>query len=1029
MPLRLDIKRQLISRSDRVKAVDFHPTEPWLLAALYNGNVYIWNYETQQLVKTFEVSELPVRTAKFVSRKSWIIAGSDDMYLRVFNYNTHEKVIGFEAHADYIRSIAVHPTQPYVLSSSDDFTIKLWDWENAWKNIMVFEGHTHYIMQVVFNPKDTNTFASASLDRTIKVWSLGSSVPNYTLEGHEKGVNCVEYYHGSEKPFLVSGADDHNVKIWDYQNKTCVQTLVGHTENVSMVCFHPKLPIIISGSEDGTVRFWHVNTYRLEETLNYGMERVWALSYLKSSNNIAIGYDEGVICIKIGREEPAISMDNSGKIIWANHNDIKTANIKTAIDDSTKDGEQVSLSIKDLGNCELYPNTLKHSPNGRFVVICGDGEYIIFTALAWRNKNFGSALDFVWSSESNEYAIRESSSKIKLYKNFKEKNVSINANYSIDTIFGGSLLSVKGGNSLNFYDWETGVCVRRIEVVAKNVFWADSDLVAITSNDSFYLLRFNRVAYQQALEKYASNISEEGVEEAFEFLSEVNETVETGIWVGDCFIYTNSANRLNYVVGGQVNTISHFDKNMYLLGYIQKDNRIYLCDKDVNVTSYSFPLSVIEYQTAILRGDLESAELILPTVPMDQRNKVARFLESQDMKEMALIVSSDPAQRFDLAIQLNHLNIALEIVKELDQVESWKTLGEAALNAWKFDLVEECFSKAGDYENLLLFYQITGNKKALSKLGHTAEKNEKNNLAFICYLVCQETQKCVDLLIKSDRLPEAALFARTYIPSEIPRIVDLWKTSLKESKKNTIAESISSPVTNPELFPNYENSLNIQELIKSFKENVNVSSNDYPKYKDSLNWDLINDQEKVELIKQLIEENKTTVEKDINITTTDYSNDSQNHLSHAVSFANSPEIVDSDNKANDMAINSHNSAVYTHNYDNNLSVEEFDTMSHLSMEVNTTGTGSIRGEEFDDFSSMADYNSTSGISDTNEHNEHDQDEKDSIKQPQSAKSESSEQPEKLESSEQQPEQQPEQPEQSEQLEQPEQSEQPEDTQE
>jgi len=53
------------------------------------------------------------------------------------------------------------------------------------------------------------------------------------------------------------------------------------------------------------------------------------------------------------------------------------------------------------------------------------------------------------------------------------------------------------------------------------------------------------------------------------------------------------------------------------------------------------------------------------------------------MKEMALIVSTDPNQRFDLAIQLNHLNIALEIAKELDQVECWKTLGESALSSWK----------------------------------------------------------------------------------------------------------------------------------------------------------------------------------------------------------------------------------------------------------------------------------------------------------------------------------------------------------
>ena len=68
MPLRLDIKRKLSARSDRVKCVDLHPTEPWMLASLYNGNVHVWNHESQQLVKSFEVCDLPVRAAKFVAR-------------------------------------------------------------------------------------------------------------------------------------------------------------------------------------------------------------------------------------------------------------------------------------------------------------------------------------------------------------------------------------------------------------------------------------------------------------------------------------------------------------------------------------------------------------------------------------------------------------------------------------------------------------------------------------------------------------------------------------------------------------------------------------------------------------------------------------------------------------------------------------------------------------------------------------------------------------------------------------------------
>ena len=47
-------------------------------------------------------------------------------------------------------------------------------------------------------------------------------------------------------------------------------------------------------------------------------------------------------------------------------------------------------------------------------------------------------------------------------------------------------------------------------------------------------------------------MDEQGVEDAFELLHETNERVRTGLWVGDCFIYTNSSWRLNYCVGGEV---------------------------------------------------------------------------------------------------------------------------------------------------------------------------------------------------------------------------------------------------------------------------------------------------------------------------------------------------------------------------------------------------------------------------------------------------------------------------------------------
>ena len=55
---------------------------------------------------------------------------------------------------------------------------------------------------------------------------------------------------------------------------------------------------------------------------------------------------------------------------------------------------------------------------------------------------------------------------------------------------------------------------------------------------------------------------------------------------------------------------SCFFRTMYILGYIPKDNRLYLSDKDMNVVGYSLLLSVLEYQTAVMRQDFETAKQV-----------------------------------------------------------------------------------------------------------------------------------------------------------------------------------------------------------------------------------------------------------------------------------------------------------------------------------------------------------------------------------------------------------------------------------
>ena len=311
-------------------------------------------------------------------------------------------------------------------------------------------------------------------------------------------------------------------------------------------------------------------------------------------------------------------------------------------------------------------------------------------------------------------------------------------------------------------------------------------------------------------------MEDDGVEAAFEVVTDVNEAVRTGQWVGDCFIYPNSTNRLNYLVGDQTYTVSHFDQPMYLLGYLPRDGKAYVADKDINVSSYALSLSVVEYQTLVLRGDMETATEMLEGIPEDQKNKIARFLEGQGYKEMALDVATDPEHRFDLALALNNLPIALDLAREADVEHRWKTVGDAALAAWDLPLAEECFTNANDLGSLLLVYTSTCNADGLRKLIDQADTAASHNIAFSCLWQLGDVDGCIDLLMRTGRTPEAVLFAQTYRPSRTPQLARTWKQGLESAGKGKVARMLGMPPNDDgegdgELFPEWNDYLDMEK--------------------------------------------------------------------------------------------------------------------------------------------------------------------------------------------------------------------------
>ncbi|CAK88381.1 unnamed protein product (macronuclear) [Paramecium tetraurelia] len=352
MSLNFEIKKKHVARSERVKSVELHSEYTWVLSGLYSGVITIQDYSNQ-------VYELFNQT---------IVKQIDQKQNEVNRQ-------AFEAHTDYIRCVIVHPSQPYLITSSDDTTIKLWDIDNNFTLLRTFEDHVNYVMMVAYNPRDPNTFASASMDNTVKVWTI-------------RIANLISH--------LISDGDDRSIKIWDCQTKQCIHTLEAHQQNISSAKFHTDLPLIIS-------------QLLKTESLDSGIQ----IRTNQKHHSIIIWKEFGVQIqekiihqpfLTMKEHQPIVSMQQ-GKVVDGKNFQFFTINLK-AINNTSNDGQIIQTNSKELGISDIYPCGVRHSPNGHLFAIFSDSEYTIYSSQNFKNSGFGSGTDLIWSS-NGDYAVRK----------------------------------------------------------------------------------------------------------------------------------------------------------------------------------------------------------------------------------------------------------------------------------------------------------------------------------------------------------------------------------------------------------------------------------------------------------------------------------------------------------------------------------------------------------------------------------------------------------------------------------------------
>ncbi|EAY05064.1 WD repeat protein, putative [Trichomonas vaginalis G3] len=769
----------------RVKCIDFHESNQLLLAALFSGTAIVVDTLAGNIVKSYTVHEgSALRTCRWIHKTGNFVVGGDRSSLVFYSFGKNKLLNTVEnAAVGPVRSIAVHPSENLILSCGDDKLVKLWDISNEkCKLVRVFSAHSKLVIDVKWSLREPTNFASCSYDGTVIFWETSSTTPMFTLKVCSLCVNCISFASVREKSQFAASTDDHNIYIVDIQSRSVVTKLEEHENNVSRVELHPTRPILISVSEDSKAIAWSSSTYKKENTILSNYKRMWSLAFSNNLPFFAIGCDDGLSVYKFTMDGIPMSLDSSGKIIVSHTSEIVTANLKEL--QNLSDNSELQLVYKDALTTDFQPEYMKHSPNGKFVYICGSGEYVIYSTLGFRNKAYGNGKMVAWSSNSTDFAVLTENGDVEIHLGNDEPKLIKNS-YATN-IFGGYLLGIQNSSSLTFYDWKSNEIIRKIEIEAEDVIWDGQRKIAIRTKDTIFVLSFNS--------DYSLLESEQtGYSDSFSILF-TYETASTSIcFANGVLLFTNETFLYRCVLG--IYTVhSKMLKQNKILGYLQKENVLIVSDHLGNLTSICLPLSLLDFELLVSDNLIEEATEKADSIPDNFRAKEARVMRQIGQRKLALSVANDKQSRFDIAVELNDLTEANNNASDETQ---YKKVARMALEQGNYEIAVESLKNCHDYSTLLLLYKGRGDADGVRELIDLSSSKGQLNVAFTCAMLINDKRRAVEILIQSKLYAEATLLARSAVPEMVNECFKLWKENAINQK---VADSLADPQEYPNLF-------------------------------------------------------------------------------------------------------------------------------------------------------------------------------------------------------------------------------------
>lgn len=261
----------------RIVDLALHPSKPWFAASAENGLIWLWDYQTGQLLHTFTV-QVGIIYLAFSPNGEYLAADVWD-YEAKFNYTGVVPYTG----ALYIWQIPdfallheIKLLEPYntiafsfdskqLITGASTITLRIWDVADGelLKEAKGYHGVPYYWNVV---PTDNPQIMYVHNRNVIELWTqqgdyLDSFLAplngfcSFAISKDSQSIatgSCDSSYRTPNPSF------DKSIRLWNTTDASLFQTIKAHEIHITALAFSPDRSLFASGSQDRTIKIWRV---------------------------------------------------------------------------------------------------------------------------------------------------------------------------------------------------------------------------------------------------------------------------------------------------------------------------------------------------------------------------------------------------------------------------------------------------------------------------------------------------------------------------------------------------------------------------------------------------------------------------------------------------------------------------------------------------------------------------------------------------------------------------------------------------